>query len=392
MLDGIVTVGAVDASGDGPLKRVANDYGVSGFPTMKLFKPNKSGTGAAEVVDVGSRDPNEIINIVLQNIQNTIQERATGASNGGGGGSSSGSSSGSDNRSKGGSQNGKSAVKQLTSTNFHEEVYASDQIIAIAFVAPWCGHCKNLMPEWEAAASKLSKSGATLATVDATAEEALASQFRVQGYPTIKLFAGGNKSSPSDAVDYEGGRTTEMIVASILAEVDRSGVPKETPELINQSVLQDTCGGDGENIICVLVALPHILETGAEGRNKFKNIITAASKSVRGLAFEFLWFEGGNHQTKLENELDLTFGFPAVAAYSMEKKVYVVHRGSFSETNIRKFLMGIMAGKMGTYPIRNELVVQEVEPWDGKDGVPMVEEYWDDDDDDFGTENDGEEL
>ena len=104
---------------------------------MKLFKPNKSGTGAAEVVDVGSRDPNEIINIVLQNIQNTIQERATGASNGGGGGSSSGSSSGSDNRSKGGSRNGKSAVKQLTSTNFHEEVYASDQIIAIAFVAPW---------------------------------------------------------------------------------------------------------------------------------------------------------------------------------------------------------------------------------------------------------------
>ena len=56
--------------------------------------------------------------------------------------------------------------------------------------------------------------------------------------------------------------------------------------------------------------------------------------------------------------------------------------------------MGIMAGKTGTYPMKDDdLVVVETEPWDGKDGVPIEEESladimgWDDDD-----ETDGGEL
>jgi protein disulfide-isomerase A6 len=390
LFDGIVSVGAIDASSDGPLKRVANDYGVTGFPTLKIFRPNINGKGA-ESIDLNSRDPNEIINSVMQAVQMTIQERA-------GGGDSESSSGGnkSSSSSKKRGSGSKSFVQQLTMSNFQKSVYENSQVVAIAFIAPWCGHCKSLLPEWEAAAEALSKSGAMLATVDATVEQQLGSEFGVQGYPTIKLFSGGKKSSSKDAVDYQGGRTKEQIVSSILAEVDRSGVPKEIPELVSPAILEDTCGstGGGQNVICVLVALPHILETGAEGRNKYKNVMTAASKSVRGMAFEFLWFEGGNHQHKLENDLDLTFGFPAVAAYSMEKQVYAVHRGSFTESNLRKFLMGIMAGKTGTYPMKDDdLVVVETEPWDGKDGVPIEEESladimgWDDDD-----ETDGGEL
>ena len=195
-------------------------------------------------------------------------------------------------------------------------------------------------------------------------------------------------------MDYQGGRTKEMIVRYILDEVERSGVPKDIPEMTSAAVLDETCGSKGRsgsgNVICVVAALPHILDSGAEGRNKYKKVLAAASKAVRGMSFEFIWFEGGNRQTKLEQALDLTFGFPAMAAYSVEKEVYAVHRGSFTETNLRKFLMGITTGKMGTYPMRDEgkLVVVETEPWDGKDGTPIEEESledimgWDDDDDD----------
>ncbi len=131
-------------------------------------------------------------------------------------------------------------------------------------------------------------------------------------------------------------------------------------------VLEETCGDGGKNTLCVFVALPHILDSGAEGRNKYRDVMTAASKAVRGMPFEFLWFE--------------------------QKGVYAVHRGSFAEASLRKFLMGIMAGRMATYPIREELVVVETDPWDGKDGEPIEEELladimgWDDDEDGNGDE------
>jgi len=54
--------------------------------------------------------------------------------------------------------------------------------------------------------------------------------------------------------------------------------------------------------------------------------------------------------------------------------VYVVHRGSFTESNLRKLLMGITYGKVGTYQMRDELIVVKTDPWDGKDDEPVEEE------------------
>mmetsp|Transcript_52253 Transcript_52253/g.111043 ORF Transcript_52253/g.111043 Transcript_52253/m.111043 type:complete len:457 (-) Transcript_52253:171-1541(-) len=378
ILDGIVTVAAVDASSDGPMKRVAGEYGVSGFPTLKIVRP-RGGGQKSEVRDLNTRDPNEIANLVVQAVQDTIHDRA--------GTPASGRSSGSGG---GGGGGGGSAAIELNSGNFDKFVYQNPEVVAVAFIAPWCGHCKQLLPEWNDAAEVLSGSGATLAVVDATVETSLASEYGVQGFPTIKIFPGGAKSGSRDASDYQGGRTKEQIVSYVLAEVDRTGAPKEIPELVGPAVLEETCGSG--KTLCVFAALPHILDTGAEGRNKYRDIITAASKAVRGMPFEFLWFEGGNAQGKLESALELTFGFPAVAAYSKEKGVYAVHRGSFTEANLRKFLMGITAGKVGTYQMRDELIVVETDPWDGKDGEPIEEESladimgWD------GDEDGGDEL
>lgn len=76
--------------------------------------------------------------------------------------------------------------------------------------APWCGHCKALAPEYVNAAAKLltENSEIRLAKVDATEESELAQQFGVRGYPTIKFFKNGDKSSPKE---YTGESTVKLL-------------------------------------------------------------------------------------------------------------------------------------------------------------------------------------
>ena len=78
--------------------------------------------------------------------------------------------------------------------------------------APWCGHCKQLEPEYANAAGQLaSNDDVKLVKVDATVEGDLATQYEVGGYPTLKFYKNGNK----DALEYGGGRTADEIVSWI---------------------------------------------------------------------------------------------------------------------------------------------------------------------------------
>lgn len=62
--------------------------------------------------------------------------------------------------------------------------------IVYSLDAPWCGHCKQLAPEYANAAKHLSESASLikLGKVDATVESDLAEKFGIRGYPTLKFF------------------------------------------------------------------------------------------------------------------------------------------------------------------------------------------------------------
>ncbi len=49
----------------------------------------------------------------------------------------------------------------------------------VQFMAPWCGHCQKLKPEWEEAAKKLA-GDFKFGIVDATQESALGQRYDVK--------------------------------------------------------------------------------------------------------------------------------------------------------------------------------------------------------------------
>ncbi len=263
-------------------------------------------------------------------------------------------------------------VSKLVTNRYSFAWNSADCLTLVLLVtAPWCGHCKALVPDWEEAAKRLDGEGAFLGWVDATADAQLAAMFKVQGYPTIKIFPGGASKTYADATEYQGGRTAADIVRNILAEVDRSGIPKPIPELVSEKVLQENCAG--HNHICVLAALPHLLDSGADGRKAYQETFAKVAKSFRGSAFSFLWFEGTS-QPDLEQVLDLTFGFPAVAAFSMDKEAFVVMRTSFNEKNVAYFLHGVTSGRQRTAKVSSMPKVMTTELWDGMDAAPIEED------------------
>jgi protein disulfide-isomerase A6 len=121
-----------------------------------------------------------------------------------------------------------SEVIHLTQSNFGDYVDGSRNIL-VEFYAPWCGHCKNLAPEWEIAGNTFDENDdITIAALDATGAQEIAQKFGVQGYPTIKFFPKGN----TKPVDYDGGRTADTIVSWVNSKVGTKKVIKKPPTAV----------------------------------------------------------------------------------------------------------------------------------------------------------------
>jgi len=82
------------------------------------------------------------------------------------------------------------AVKEISESQFDQEVIKETLPVLVDFWAPWCGPCKMLGPVLEELAAD--KSGALkIVKVNVDENPDLAQKFEVMGIPSMFLFKGG---------------------------------------------------------------------------------------------------------------------------------------------------------------------------------------------------------
>ncbi|EKX40413.1 hypothetical protein GUITHDRAFT_164660 [Guillardia theta CCMP2712] len=329
-----IKVGQVNADEH---KDLAGQYGVKGFPTIKLFSTNKRNPSDYN----GQRNAKALAQFALKAIQDAVMGRLGGVN----------------------SEKESSSSRQRSGGKSH--VLNSKEDWLVQFMAPWCGHCQRLKPEWEDAANQLAGEF-KLGVVDATAETGLAGQYGVQGYPTIKLFKSDNDGKKIP-VDYNGGRTASDIVQYVTMHLESTGTMRPIPEINSLKVFKDECNEDWHGI-CVLTFLPQILDDQSAGRNARLNKLSEVKKKV-GRTFRFMWTSGGESY-ELEEKMGLGFGYPALVAISPSKRRYAVMRGKFEISDIDLFLSNVLRGREATSELKPwPPSFAKYPEWDGKDAV-----------------------
>lgn len=344
VLKGVVTVAALDADAH---QSLAQEYGIRGFPTIKVFAPGKP-----PVDYQGARDVKPIAEFALQQVKALLKERLNGKATGG------------SNEKK---ETTASSSVELNSSNFDELVIKSKELWIVEFFAPWCGHCKKLAPEWKRASNNL-KGKVKLGHVDCDADKSLMSRFNVQGFPTILVF-GADKDTP---IPYEGARTASAIESFALEQLETNVAPPEVTELYSPDVLEEKCGSAA---ICFVSFLPDILDSKAEGRNRYlQQLLTVAEKFKRS-PYSYVWAAAGK-QPDLEQKVGVGgYGYPALVALNVKKGVYAPLKSAFELDQIIEFVKEAGRGGKGNLPLGDTPpTIVKTEPWDGKDGEIIEED------------------
>jgi len=211
-------------------------------------------------------------------------------------------------------------VVVLKESNFDEAIKKYDYVL-VEFYAPWCGHCKKLVPEYSAAAKILKEAdpAVPLVKIDATENQALATKYGVQGYPTIKFFIKG------EPIDFNGGRTQADIVNWIRK---KTGPPSIA--LSDQAAL-DKLKADHKVVVAYF---------GKDDDN-YKKFVKVA-QSIEGLTF--------THSHDL--------GQSGVHLFKQFDEGENVYKGDYSQESITKFI--------------NEHRYPTVMPFEGDEAIERV--------------------
>jgi protein disulfide-isomerase len=123
----------------------------------------------------------------------------------------------------------------LTAETFQKLVTNTMDPWFVKFYAPWCHHCKAMAPNWLEMSREM-QGKLNVGQVNCDVEKRLCKDARVQGYPTMMFFRGGER------VEYDGLRgvgdlvtyANKAVEAAGVTEVDATSFEKmeETEEVI----------------------------------------------------------------------------------------------------------------------------------------------------------------
>ncbi|NXS25176.1 PDIA2 isomerase, partial [Mystacornis crossleyi] len=165
----------------------------------------------------------------------------------------------------------------------HEHNFAralsEHQLLLVEFYAPWCGHCQQLAPAFAQAATELrnESSPARLGKVDAMAQTALATEFGITSYPTLKLFRDGNRTHP---LAYTGRMDSWGIVhwmqrragpsATLLQDTDTAAAFVNSQDLVVVGFFKDLSGEGAQAFFEVAAEMVDVTFGVAEAAELFQ--------------------------------------------------------------------------------------------------------------------------
>lgn len=101
-------------------------------------------------------------------------------------------------------------VKHFTSAQeYNEYVGDGKSVYIVKYYAPWCGHCKRLLPIWETLGKSLElEKGLVIASVDCTNNQlrSVCDASGIKGFPTIKSVFGGEAKE-----QFKGSRDADTL-------------------------------------------------------------------------------------------------------------------------------------------------------------------------------------
>lgn len=262
-------------------------------------------------------------------------------------------------------------VVELTDSNFNSKVLDSDDVWLVNFYASWCPHCQRFKPKYEEASRSIKKAGiknVKLGAIDASQYQQYAQEYNIPGFPTLKYFPAGKKTS-KDAQKFSNYGSADEILKWAEKISAETKPPPDVIQLTSASVFKKNCNNAQ---ICVLAFLPRLYDCRLECRKRYIDRLKKISASFTSKSWAYLWSEI-RAQPDIEKDLDINDS-PALVAVNVRKKAYSRMQAAFSEEDITDFLKGISYGKGQSALIKNLEFpsVKKIAAWDGSDYKPKA--------------------
>lgn len=216
-------------------------------------------------------------------------------------------------------------VKMLDPKGF-KRAMRSNRTAVVAFVAPWCGHCQRMAPEYSKAAGSLNPLVPFYAVdCDVDTNKALCAQQEVQGFPTIKVFPRGGQLP---AQKYEAGERTEN---NFVRWATRS-VPNKVKVFKETNDVDEWLGKTSD--------LPRVILLNKDKKFPFLWQVLA-NNYYKKIAF--------GHRSDADEVFAESLGFVAdgkskVAVYPAGSQVPILYEGGNKFESLSKFFRSIVDG------------------------------------------------